>query len=323
MAIVETYRRFCTEPSPDVFTVLSQALSASGTGTRTAEALEVALKFAYSSSEAGSTIARTQTINMLREMMYRTCERYLSGAIGPTEFTIQAIRDQRTMVSILAIEQLTGTVFPRSVALQGDAGAASGSASSEALVRLDEAYKALTTANTTVEKAQAVLSELDKTGTKCAELTKEDAKPADADKDKQAKCVKAQADVNAATAAQKAAKAHYEELSKLAGQIDNQPSAKASTSAAFQSEGEHHAAIVKEVAQAVQTIVLSTFDQDEFLLFCIRQFENGRARYQDPELREACITYITKAGERSQENSDAKSDVLRQYFKSSSEQWMR
>ena len=77
------YRRYCAEPSPDVFTVLG--VSASGGldfGLGADRAQSRALQGAFSSSETGATIARTQVTNMLREMMFRTCERYLSGAIS-------------------------------------------------------------------------------------------------------------------------------------------------------------------------------------------------------------------------------------------------
>ncbi|PWR23024.1 hypothetical protein [Zavarzinia compransoris] len=101
-------QRFCAEPSPDVFSVLAQSYSgALGFGQATdPKTLEVALRAAFSRAENGSTISRTQTINMLRELMYRTCERYMGGGYDELELSIQAVRDQRLIVSILAIEQL-------------------------------------------------------------------------------------------------------------------------------------------------------------------------------------------------------------------------
>jgi len=120
---VATYRVFCTEPSPDVFSVLSQALSASGSLGRDAASANAAVQAAFGSTETGSTIPRTQTINMLRELMYRTCERYISGALDELQFPVQAVRDQHLMVSILAIEQLTGVVTPPTVMLTGTANA--------------------------------------------------------------------------------------------------------------------------------------------------------------------------------------------------------
>lgn len=105
----EQQMRMCAEASPDVFSVIAQSLSATGSFEQTPDPASVraAASIAASTSEQGSTIPRTQTINMLRELMYRTCERYLNGAISPLEMPIQAVRDQRLIVAILAIEQLT------------------------------------------------------------------------------------------------------------------------------------------------------------------------------------------------------------------------
>ena len=154
-------RRFCAEPSPDVFSVVAQALSAGGSFGQGADpaSVEAALNAAFSSSEQGSSIPRTQTINMLRELMYRTCERYLSGGYDALELSVQAIRDQRLMVSILAIEQLTGAVTPRPV-LIGASGNASAGASSEAIVRLDEARKARDRAAATYTSASTAYDEV-------------------------------------------------------------------------------------------------------------------------------------------------------------------
>jgi len=109
--------RLCAEPSPDVFSIYALAASAEGNletnpagaggapGRTTAGGGGV-----LGLTENASTIERTQTINLMRESMYRTCERYLSGAINSTDMKIQAARDQRAMVAVLAIEQLTGVV---------------------------------------------------------------------------------------------------------------------------------------------------------------------------------------------------------------------
>ena len=106
--------RFCSAPSPDFVSVMAQSLAAGGTFGKTADpqSINAAFNLAYSRAENGTTIAHTQTINMLRELMFRTCERFLSGGYDEMELSIQAVRDQRLMVSILAIEQLTGAVAP-------------------------------------------------------------------------------------------------------------------------------------------------------------------------------------------------------------------
>lgn len=100
--------RLCAEASPDTFAALSASLAAEGDAASKSASLAAAF------AQSGATIERTQTINLLRESMYRTCERYLSGAITKETLIVQAARDQRAMVAVLAIEQLTRTARPAS-----------------------------------------------------------------------------------------------------------------------------------------------------------------------------------------------------------------
>jgi hypothetical protein len=123
-ALQSTKFRVCAEAAPDVFSIYALAAAAEGRASlspgedagRDLEGLAT-----LSAAETASTIERTQTINLIRESMYRTCERYLSGAIGAETMQIQAARDQRAMVAILAIEQLTGVVKRRPTILSTQA----------------------------------------------------------------------------------------------------------------------------------------------------------------------------------------------------------
>ena len=118
--------RYCAEPSPDVFTVLSSSLAAAGNASLTQESREIAVNIASQISESGATIQRTQTIQTLREMMYRLCERYINGALTDESFEAQAARDHRIIVSILAIEQLTNAVRPEPIILKASSSAQAG-----------------------------------------------------------------------------------------------------------------------------------------------------------------------------------------------------
>lgn len=109
--------RLCAEPAPDVFSVLAASLSAEASAEQGVSQVGAAARLAGGFSEGASTIERSQTLNLLRETMYRTCERYMSGAIDYAEFIIQAARDQRMAVTVLAIEQLTGVVRGNATAL--------------------------------------------------------------------------------------------------------------------------------------------------------------------------------------------------------------
>ena len=148
--------RICAEAAPDVFSAMSASAAGelgldtrgSGTQARTQMALAIA--------EAAGTIERTQTINMLRESMYRTCERYMSGAISQSTFVVQAGRDWRAMIAILAIEQLTRTARPPSTIISGPATSAGLQNSDEATAGLLAAQGRLEAGRTALTTAKAM-----------------------------------------------------------------------------------------------------------------------------------------------------------------------
>jgi hypothetical protein len=135
-----TLLRFCAEPPPDVFTALATSLGAEASFSQSATP-EAAAKLAATLSENAATIERTQTVNILREAMYRNCERYLSGAISGEEFIVQAARDQQLIVQVLAVEQITGVARAQSTALTTVAKAAAGGLSDAGLQVLSEAKR--------------------------------------------------------------------------------------------------------------------------------------------------------------------------------------
>ncbi len=112
----ETLQRFCAEPSPDTFSAFAASLSAEG---RT-KAFEGALQSAFSEN-AASLGLRTQAIQLLRDGMYRACEGAINGDIRDRDFVDLHRRYQRIMVTLVAIEQLTGAVHPPAVAIQTSA----------------------------------------------------------------------------------------------------------------------------------------------------------------------------------------------------------
>ena len=102
----------CTEPSPDVFSVLSSNFDAN------ASKGDIQAGFSAAIAEGASTIGiRTASIQLLRDAMYRTCEAYAAGALEATEYARLTKRYQKSMVTLLAIEQLTNTVYPPTVSL--------------------------------------------------------------------------------------------------------------------------------------------------------------------------------------------------------------
>ncbi|MEM7408881.1 MAG: hypothetical protein AAF430_01435 [Myxococcota bacterium] len=99
----------CAEPSPDALQALSAALAAAvqvaekGSGEISANTAEGALNIGL----------RTQSIQLLRDAMYRICEGYFSSAIGGPDYQLLHLRYRDSMVALLAIEQLTGAVRPQ------------------------------------------------------------------------------------------------------------------------------------------------------------------------------------------------------------------
>jgi hypothetical protein len=286
------FRRFCAEPSPDMFTVLGVAASGSASLAlnQDPKSLNAALQAAFSSSEAGTTIPRTQTINMLREMMFRTCERYLSGAIDSAEFQIVAARDQRIMVSILAIEQLTGAVTAPAVAITADGDSATGYDPSEMVKELSAKQEELAEAQTKLEDASKALEKLNGEAPKCDDLAKkkaDGATPLTTDETtKLGKCDGAKQLVDGATQLRDTVQKQHAELVEASKRGLGVSTAATKSSIRFASSAEHEAAVVA-VSRAVERIVQGTFDQDETQLFCIRAIAGA-----DQQLTDQCLSYL-------------------------------
>jgi hypothetical protein len=272
-------RRFCAEPSPDVFSVVAQALSAGGTFGKSVDpaTLEVALNAAFSSAEQASTIPRTQTVNMLRELMFRTCERYLSGGISDLELPLQAIRDQRLMVSILAIEQLTGAVAPKPVTINVLANASGGSSGAEAVARIDEAHKDSIAKSGLLKTRQEEYDKINGDAKACDAIAtaikdkKEDGL-SDELKGKKEGCKAATSSLASAKKEQSDATAHYASLSSAAQSAGVPVGTNTSLGAGQAAGGIDRASSgeVASVAAVVQEIVKQNFKQDEFLFLCLK-----------------------------------------------------
>lgn len=183
--------RFCAEPSPDVFTAIASSLSAEASLSQSASK-EVAAKLTSTISENAATIERTQTINILREVMYRNCERYLSGGISEDEFIIQAARDQQLIVQVLAVEQITGVAKTQSTALTTVARAAASGVSDTSLATLTSAKKEVDAKRAASTKVIAEATTLTPEG-QCSSSPVDETSPpngvtADQAKSKNAKC---------------------------------------------------------------------------------------------------------------------------------------
>jgi hypothetical protein len=301
------FRRFCAEPSPDVFTVLSQ--SASGSGSlglgKDAKTLNAAIQAAFSNSETGTTIPRTQTLNMLREMMFRTCERYLSGAITELELPIVAIRDQRVMVSILAIEQLTGAVTPKPVIISNGASASTGQNSTEMMKLVAKAHDDLAAAEGAAKDAEDAFQAADMAagagGCDQLEKDKKDGKTVSATL--LGACTKTRDEREAANDAAKKAHDYYAQQAKTAAASQGVSSATATPGAATDPKDWSfaQATAVQNVAVAVKDIVALNFAQDETQFFCFKQISDAKVRADvkeavgieaQGEVQRQCLGYL-------------------------------
>lgn len=92
-------------------------------------------------------------------MMYRLCERYLVGAITPQEFVTQAAHHQRLIVSVLAIEQVTGAVQLRTIVVSTISQASAGENIGVIQKVLDSARGDLGNVEGDLEKAKVALAE--------------------------------------------------------------------------------------------------------------------------------------------------------------------
>ena len=141
------WKAVCAEPSPDALSVLASSfgLDASVAGK--------ALGIAINNQESAASIGlRTQTIQILRDGMYRLCEGYASGALDRSGFTRLQRRYQHVMLSLLAIEQITGPMVAQQIALTGSSGATLGKS-------LGEISKVLAEGATTLAAAEQDLSD--------------------------------------------------------------------------------------------------------------------------------------------------------------------
>lgn len=295
-------RQFCTEPSPDVFAVVAQALSTGASFGKSVDpkAIEAALTAAFSSSEQGSTIPRTQTINMLRELMFRTCERYINGGISEFELPLQAIRDQRLMVSILAIEQLTGAAAPRPVVIGASGGAASGASGAEAAVRLDDAYKDLQAKTAAQQKRQNEFNEINTDSKDCNQIADAVAKGnegglSDVHKAKRAQCESAASALAKAKTERADSATHYAKISDVAssGGIPVSASTTLMQPVAGGGIDQARSEAISTVADTVLEIVKLNFEQDEFGFLCLKVLSPGMDPAKLQPISQACIDYLS------------------------------
>ena len=97
-------RALCAEPSPDALTGIAASVAASANVQGKVDA-----KVAASLAEAVQTVGRrTQTIQLLRDGLYRACEAYINGALTEKEYRLLLSRIDDFAITLVAIDGLTG-----------------------------------------------------------------------------------------------------------------------------------------------------------------------------------------------------------------------
>ncbi|MGE3228607.1 MAG: hypothetical protein AB7J30_04140 [Hyphomicrobium sp.] len=118
----------CAEPSPDAMTARAAAMSGSASGEGTVPGgggpVKAAGNFSYESSEAAASIGlRTQTVQLLRDGLYRACEAYMNGAIDQHQYHLILANLDKSMVTLLGVDAIAGTVrAPATVVTTGPDG---------------------------------------------------------------------------------------------------------------------------------------------------------------------------------------------------------
>jgi hypothetical protein len=147
----DAYRRFCAEPSPDAFSAI-----AATTGLNLGVASKGELGYSQGLAEGVASIGlRTQSIQILRDVMYRNCEAFMNK--GVTDFGLETMqrRFQSTLVAVLAIEQLTGATKAQAIALGGNSRANNAETLGAAIKLVAETEAAAKAAQTQLDTAQA------------------------------------------------------------------------------------------------------------------------------------------------------------------------
>jgi hypothetical protein len=119
LVLVSKDGTYCAEPSPDALAAYASSLGlgisvpSQGAGSA-AQALQ---------SAAGSIGLRTQSIQLMRDALYRVCEASADGVLQPLGATLLLARSQDLTAVVVATEQLTGAVVANQLALTSNASA--------------------------------------------------------------------------------------------------------------------------------------------------------------------------------------------------------
>jgi hypothetical protein len=280
----------CAEPSPDALSALA---ASQGANVNTGKGASAAESFAIAEA-AGSIGLRTQSIQLLRDSMFRVCESYQNHQLTPFMVQLLHQRFQTTMVSVLAIEQLTGAVRAPGVVLGGS----SSVGNADAIVKIAASRDAQAGAVDAAEKdVAAKADDADKAEQDVAakQAALENASGDEAAAAAQAALKQSKDAATAATKAKEGAEATLASQKKALAAIDRQLSlAQATGSASANGAMETLAsqpASTEAIANAVTEIVNGTYKLGHTSDFCTALLAD--AAYSDSMIDKKGDVYST------------------------------
>ena len=104
----------CSEPSPDTFSAIGQALSASSVFSPMTKEVSLALSMAL--AESAGTIQRAKSVQLLRDGLYAACLGYANG-LSVQQYDRLLLRQLTSAIVLLAIEAFSNLPIPPSITL--------------------------------------------------------------------------------------------------------------------------------------------------------------------------------------------------------------
>lgn len=281
----------CAEPSPDALASLASEFAADAKYKDS-----VTATLGFSQQESSSFVGlRTQTIQLLRDGMYRLCEGYLSGALSQADFAWLSRRYQKYMVALLTIEQLTRVAQVPSLA-QTSQGSAAATRSALAI-------------QSDLEALDKTLARLNDERRKIADEKAEVEKLAETDTAKSGKLGDVQSRLDASQASinrtGEIRSAMLEGLRSARGVLLNGSTA---VQIFGDSQDKRAMASIEAVSKAIAVIAEKVLDQDDLPTLCFQVLDGSRTSAGvDPKLKENCL----KVFEARAASDNAKAEVLR------------
>ena len=153
-AIIQAGARYCAEPSPDAMAAYaaSLGLGASVPGTSAGSASNAL------SSAAVNIGLRTQSIQLMRDALYRLCEAGNNDLITKSDVAMLLRRSQDLTAVVVAVEQLTGAVVAQQAIVNASARASAFASLVADQQLLAEMEDQVTKRKTAVEEAQSTVN---------------------------------------------------------------------------------------------------------------------------------------------------------------------